>query len=729
MRPIRATCQALILAAVASHSLPLDAAAPKALGEGELPQDRRLEPLKDLDGYFPFTPPQSLDEWKERSAKVRQRVQVALGLWPMPEKTPLNSVIHGWIDQGEYRVAKVYFESKPGFFVTGNLYEPKVIKGKIPGFLFAHGHWVNGRFVDQGEDGVRKEIAAGAEHFPEGGRSIMQALCVQLARMGCAVFHYDMIGYADSQQISQELAHGFATQRPEMNTTENWGLFSPQAEAHLQSVMGLQAWNSIRALDFLTGLPEIDPKRVGMTGASGGGSQTFITAALDPRLMLAFPAVMVGTAMQGGCTCENASLLRIGTGNVEFAGLFAPKPLGMTSADDWTKETYRKGFPELQQLYRLEGVPDNVALFRGEQFGHNYNAVSRASFYLWSNRHFGLGQQEPVVERDYHRLAKSELTVWDAAHPAPPSGPDFERKLLASLNDETGRQLATAKTPDQFSAICRPALEIMAGRTLDEVGKVTWQATAKEDRNTWFEIAGLLTNPAHHEQLPAIFLYPKKWNGRTVIWLGENGKSVLYTEDGELLPAVRKLVDGGSTVAALDLFGQGEFLKPDESGDKNRKVAGNRDFAGYTYGYNHSLAAQRIQDVLSLVHYLQNHERKPKAIDAIALDGTAPILLAVNALAPEAFQRVAVDTRGFRYGKLLDWRDAKFLPGGAKYGDLPGLLALTPAKPVFIASETATSLALPISMYHQAKADKNLKIYSGDSKAFAAAALDWIGKP
>src|ERR1041385_172309 len=109
-----------------------------------------------------------------------------------------------------------------------------------------------------------------------------------------------------------------------MNTTENWGLYSPQAEAHLQSVMGLHTWNSIRSLDFLLSLPEVDAERIAITGASGGGPQPLLRAAIDPRVSLSFPAVMVSTAMQGGCTCENACLLRGNTGNIELAPLLAP---------------------------------------------------------------------------------------------------------------------------------------------------------------------------------------------------------------------------------------------------------------------------------------------------------------------------------------------------------------------------------------------------------------------
>ena len=113
--------------------------------------------------------------------------------------------------------------------------------------------------------------------------------------------------------------------------TESWGLFSTQAEAHCQNVMGLQTLNAVRGLDFLLSLPEVDPKRVAATGASGGGTQTMILAAIDDRIKLSFPVVMVSTSMQGGCTCENASLLRVNTGNVEFAALFAPKPQGMSA--------------------------------------------------------------------------------------------------------------------------------------------------------------------------------------------------------------------------------------------------------------------------------------------------------------------------------------------------------------------------------------------------------------
>ena len=123
----------------------------------------------------------------------------------------------------------------------------------------------------------------------------------------------------------------------------------------------------------------MDAARIGVTGASGGGTQTFILGAIDERPAVLFPAVMVSTAMQGGCTCENADYLRIGTGNVEIAALGAPRPLGMTTADDWTKAMPQTGFPALQRLYAMLDVPDRVALFPFPQFPHNFNYPSRAA--------------------------------------------------------------------------------------------------------------------------------------------------------------------------------------------------------------------------------------------------------------------------------------------------------------------------------------------------------------
>ena len=188
---------ALLITAVAGALAPLHAAAPRGLPEGVLPDDARLKPLKDLDGYFPFTVPASKEAWAKRAERVRRQILVAQGLWPMPTKTPLNAVMHGRMDRGEYTVEKVYFESAPGFFVTGNLYRPKkTVPGKTPGVLFAHGHWSDARLSESTDAELLREIANGEERFTEGGKSRFQSMCVQLARMGCATPRCNCVGNA-----------------------------------------------------------------------------------------------------------------------------------------------------------------------------------------------------------------------------------------------------------------------------------------------------------------------------------------------------------------------------------------------------------------------------------------------------------------------------------------------------------------------------------------------------
>jgi len=605
---------------------PLMAASPRVLPPGELPRDVRLSDLKDLDGYFPFRPPAELSVWTHRAPDLRRQILVSQGLWPLPQKSPLNPVIHGRMELGDYTVEKVFFESMPGFFVTGNLYRPAQGSGPFPAVLSPHGHWPAGRFYDCGPEEIRRLIVQGAERFENGGRNPLQARCVQLARMGCVVFHYDMIGYADSVQISEDLAHRFARQRPEMNRPELWGLYSPAAESHLQSVMGLQTWNSIRALDFVAALPEVDPARIAVTGASGGGTQTFILCAIDDRPAVSFPAVMVSTAMQGGCTCENASLLRVGTGNVEFAALFAPKPLGLTAADDWTREMPTKGFPELEALYRLFDAGDQVALTPLLHFGHNYNYVSRAAMYRWVNRHLGLGFEEPIVEEDYQRLNREQLTVWNDAHPQPKGGPDFERQLLRWWHEESQRSLLQASaSSDSFQEILGGGVRALLLRSLPAPREVTGKRV-RRDRIGAFDCAAFrLRFEAKGEELPVLVLRPPGPVGRAVLWLDPAGKSGLFQRADQLRPEVESLLKAGVAVVGVDLLFQGEFLADGQSVTRTRRVNNPREAAAYTFGYNPSLFARRVHDVLTVAAAEAERGAPLNAVERLAVAQAAAL--------------------------------------------------------------------------------------------------------
>jgi hypothetical protein len=691
------------------------------------PRDGRLGPLEDLNGYFPFSPPASVAEWEQRAEYVRRQLRVALGLWPAPPSpASAGAVVHGRVDRPGYTVEKVFLESFPGLYVTGNLYRPEGSGTSRPVILSPHGHWSDGRFQDVGEAGVRAQIAAGAERFPIGGRHPQQARCVQLARMGCVVFHFDMVGYADHEPLSYELAHRFAAMRPELTLPERWGLFSAQAESRAINVMGLQTLNGIRALDWVLTLSDIDPTRVGVTGASGGGTQSFILAALDPRITAAFPAVMVSTAMQGGCTCENASLLRIDTGNVEFAALIAPRPLGLTAANDWTRELETRGLPELRQLYSLLGAPQNVE-GRYFDFEHNFNAVARRMMYGFFNRHFRLGFPEPVEEADYEPLSRSEMSVWDVHHPRPPGGEAAEIALVRSLDADFRRQLDRLHPRDaaslhEYRRVVGGGLEVMIGRGLPDPGELQLHIDQQREHAGVTLTLGRLRNDARDEELPLVLLDPRGGAGRVVIWITATGKAGLFESDNSPRGEVQRLLDAGSAVIGVDLLYQGDFLSDGEPLLRSRSVENPREFAGYTLGYNHPLFAQRVHDVLTTIAFARGRAAGRYPVHLVGGEGGGAWAAAAAALARDALDRIAIDTSGFRFAALTDIRDPNLLPAAVRYGDLPGILALIAPRRLRLASEGAGP-DLVRAAYAAADASDRLTLEMG---AAGIPLADWL---
>jgi hypothetical protein len=302
---------------------------------------------RTLDDRFPAPRYASREAWSVRAEHLRTHILASAGLVPMPDKTALNPVVFGDVTRDDYIVSKVYFESLPGFFVTGNLYRPKG-DGPFPAVLSPHGHWTYGRLENTA-------TASGP------------ARAIGLARQGFVVFAFDMVGYVDSQQ----LPHTFGGRREQL-----WGL----------TLAGLQLWNSIRAIDFLETLPYVKRDAIGATGESGGGTQTYLLAAVDDRIRVAVPVNMISLHMQGGCLCENLPGLRLDTNNVEIAATIAPRPMLMISATgDWTKETMEVEYPAMRSIYQLLGAEDRVQAVRVDA-EHNYNKPSREAMYAWMAR-------------------------------------------------------------------------------------------------------------------------------------------------------------------------------------------------------------------------------------------------------------------------------------------------------------------------------------------------------
>lgn len=336
--------------------------------------DQREARLQDPD-HFRWEPPERLDveKWLKRREKLRRQVLVRTGLWPELPRTPLNARVFDDKPAQGFRVAKVYFESLPGFLVTGNLYRPDRGDGPFPAVLTPHGHWTHGRL----------------ENAPEGS---VIARCIDLARQGYVVLSLDMVGYGDSLQLPHDLDKVRIEVAAGREIPGDQRIFRgefdfPRERLYGLSLAGLQLWNNIRALDFLVSLPEVDGGRIGVTGASGGATQTLLLMAVDDRVKVAAPVNILGAEKHPGCRCENPPAMWVDTSTLELAATFAPRPLLLVSAteDPWTHATPEREFPYLRRYWEACGAEENLANVHVAA-GHNFNAASRRAVYEWFRR-------------------------------------------------------------------------------------------------------------------------------------------------------------------------------------------------------------------------------------------------------------------------------------------------------------------------------------------------------
>jgi dienelactone hydrolase len=628
--------------------------------------------------------------WPQRARDIRDRILLSAGLLPLPTKTPLNAVVHGRVERADYTIERVYFESFPGHFVTGNLYQPKVPSVRpMPGILCPHGHWKDGRFYFN--DDPAEDLAIGSERWESGARAPLQARCVQLARMGCVVFHFDTLGNADSMQIAEHRSGRrvhLDGERP-----GEYGLYSAAADLRLQSNFGLQTWNSIRALDFLLTHPTVDAKRIGVTGASGGGTQSMILSAIDARIAAAFPCVMISTAMQGGCTCENASYLRIGQGNIDIAAATAPRPLGMTAADDWTRELETKGFPDLKHLYTVLGKPDNVMATFHIHWKHNYNHVSRTSMYGFMNDHFQLGFSKPVLEREFEVATRAELTVWTEEHPAPTgaeTGDLHEKALLRHWAEDSDQLLAA----EGGAAIRRRAWELMVGREAPAPSAMLLEPPAKQERGDHLLLTSTLRDTRYGEDVRVHHLYATQgWSGKVILWLSDEGLEAVG-EAGRVNQRAQELISAGHALVVPEWYLMGAESAP-RLAETEKDPHSWKHSACYTYGYNPTLFAHRVHDAMLTLVSLRHQMEWPVEKVLVVGDGMGATIAAVaSVLLPEQVDALAVGTGGFRFATLKDQYHPMFVPGAVKYGDLPGLLRLCAGMPCLVAGEGAGPASL-----------------------------------
>lgn len=668
--------------------------------------------------YHPWTPPASKDAWEARKVVLKEQLLVSQGMWPLPEKVALNAVVHGKIDRDGYTVEKVFFVSHPGHYVTGNLYRPTGATSKRPAILYAHGHWSDARLSTannwlstknkKGESNKNGDKDTGAEATEESSKYFHQAGCAMLARLGCVVFHYDMVGNSDSKQI-----------------VHRQGFTDVEAQLRLQTFMNLQTWNSVRIVDFLHTLPEVDTTRIGITGASGGGTQSFLLAGVDDRVAAAFPAVMVSAAMQGGCICENTAYLRVGTTNIELSALIAPRPLGMTGANDWTKEIETKGLPELKAIYKMYGAEDKV-MAKYLSFPHNYNQPSREVMYNFFNQHFNFGVKGPITEKPFTPVDPKQLSVYDASHPLPPDAMNAEG-LKRNLTAAQGKQLEALLPKDAASLAKFQKIEFGALRAMmtdqlpgpKDIDVVEpGDKVVKDGLNTRTMV---ISRKGQGERVKVQIVSGKDFDGRGVIWVHPEGIASLW-KDGKLVPAAQAIIDKGAGILAVDLYRTGPAGK--EERPTTNMVVSKLAYAGYFYGYNRALVAERVHDILTAVAMVKSYE-KTKSIHLVGFEKAGPWVVLARGLCGDAVSRTAADVNGFRFEQVDNFDDEMMLPGALKYGGLLTVAGTIAPHELYLHNTKGAGSAAHLSAAYDV-AGQAKRLQRQDGKADDVAVVNWL---
>ena len=575
------------------------------------PLDLRLTADRHTDTHFPMPRFDSREAVDARREELQFNLRMAAGLYPWPEKTPLNTRRELVGEYDGYTIYRIMFESYPGLWSTGNLYLPRPLTGKCPAILNVIGHWEKQRLTRMDTGDYPQQIA-------------------NFARMGFVCLVTDMIGMVDSRQLSHEYGRG---------ERELWG----------SNGLGVQLWNNIRALDLLCSMPEVDADNIGVTGASGGGSQTLFLSLLDDRVKAAAPINMISLHMQGGCQCENAAGLRRDTTNTEMCAMLAPRPLFLAgSTGDWTKYQLTEEYPAIRDIYALYGAEEKVEQYY-QIAPHQYNAKTRHRVYSFFARHlmgkdlfweeetietpylsdmvwFKEGGNAPGFESDdeYFAAHKAELTARVASLPTAE-----KKKMLAWVTGIDGRDYAVAD-----------------GDILEADGVTV-------ERNILTSTRG--------EQIPWVRLTPKDWDGKRIcLVLSGMGKACVEREE------IQAMLADGVAVVSGDLFLTGEF------GDTQPAILGTPNAERYFTTFHYTTAAHQARDVALLWRLTAS----PAEEATLWAEGTAARAAACALPLLEGVSKASLEEKALELVTDKDYMEGFFIPCFLPLRGLEGCLEM-----------------------------------------------------
>jgi cephalosporin-C deacetylase-like acetyl esterase len=543
-----------------------------------------------------------------RAYQQRLREFFIRQLGGLPERTPLNAQTVGTIDADGYRIEKVIFESQPQHHVTANLYLPDG-DGPFPCVAVSSGH------------SRTAKTAAYNQRFG-----------IMLAREGMAALCFDPIGQGERSQILD------AGGQPQFSgtTTEHF-LIGVGSILVGRNTARYRIWDAMRAIDYLTSRPEIDPQRIGFTGCSGGGTLTSYVMALDDRVTCAAPACYLTTFQRlidtiGPQDAEQNiyGQIAFGLDQPDYVLLRAPQPtlISATTGDffdiDGTWDNYRQA----KRIYTRLGRPEQVDLVEVEG-PHGVKPENLAAIAQWMQRWL-LDRDDPVAAVELPVRPEQELLCTKAGQvlrlPGEKSVFDLnaEREAeLAALRQKLWKETPPVEMADRIRAL-------LGVRPNDQLPKPTWDDIGRVQRDG-YHIDKLVLH-TDTSALPALTYHPPEPRAGAYLYLHEDGKLADGAPGGE----IEKLVQEGYVVVAVDLRGCGETAS-----DKPDKVLGNWKTYYLAYLLGKPLVGLQVEDALAAAHFVAYYETKqPREVHLVGVGEAGLAALHAAALRPELFTSV-----------------------------------------------------------------------------------------
>jgi len=528
--------------------------------------------------YEQRTTPEQIAEYQRR---LREKFVEALG--GFPKRTPLNPQITGTISRNGYTVEKVIFESRSKHYVTGILFLPDASKHKLPypGVLVPCGHSSNGKTSNA-----------------------YQTMGALLALNGMVGFVFDPIDQGERGQL--------LSQWPKLIGTRAHTMLGVGSILLGRNTASFEVWDGMRAIDYLQSRPEIDPKRIGCTGNSGGGTQTSYLMSLDDRIIAAAPSCYITSLERllntiGPQDAEQNiySQIAFGMDHADYLMMRAPTPILICVA---TKDFFDisgvwASFRYAKRLYSRMGFAERIELLENDA-GHNYNQIQRQGVVRWMARWL-LKKDVPITEPEITLLNEEEIKcapggqvmLMDGARSTYDLNRDYEKDLL-----QRRKKLWATKDRTELLEKVRQITDI---RKLSDLPKPE-VVSADIIQRDGYQIKKLIIKPEAGIVLPALMFVPERNVDQPILYLHEKGKDVNASSGGP----IEKLVKAGRCVLAVDLRGTGETKS-----DNNRALceATGVDWKDVFMAYllGRSYVGMRAEDILICVRFLMQEKAGP----------------------------------------------------------------------------------------------------------------------